>query len=218
MTEVRHCLIVEDHAHARRWLRTAVEAAFPGAEIREVDSVADALAAMDAALPDLALVDLRLPDGTGHTLIEALDARRQEQAAGTKIVVSTVMNDDETVFAALRQGADGYVLKEEEQDSLTDMLRGIHEDRPPLSAEIATRLLSHFKQAPGGDADDEHPLAPRERQILQLLAKGYTVAATAEMLGITYHTASSYVRDIYRKLNITSRAEATLEASRRGLV
>ena len=97
---------------------------------------------------------------------------------------------------------------------LVGMLQGIYENKPPLSPSIAMRLLSYFK----ADQDESDPLAPRERQILQLLAKGFTVSRVAEMLGITYNTAASYVRDIYRKLNVSSRAEATLEASKRGLV
>ena len=129
------------------------------------------------------------------------------------IVVSTVMNDDDSIFTAIKCGADGYILKEESREDLVDMLRGIQQNRPPLSPQIAVRLLGHFREKP-----QDGLLAPREAQVLQLLAKGFTVPKVAEMLGITYNTAAGYVKAIYTKLNINTRAEATLEASRRGLV
>ncbi|MCB1645369.1 MAG: response regulator transcription factor [Pseudomonadales bacterium] len=213
MSQLQDCLITEDHPQARAWLEKAVKQAFPEASVRTADSVKGALAELRQALPDLALVDLGLLDGSGQDVIRALEAARRQAGAEITIVVSTVMNDDESIFTAIRSGADGYILKEETLDTLVAMLQGIRQNKPPLSASIALRLLNFFRAEEGDD-----PLAPRERQVLQLLAKGFTVPRVAEMLGITYNTASSYVRDIYRKLNVTSRAEATLEASKRGLV
>lgn len=214
MDTVKHCLIVEDHAQARDWLNKVINQTFPMANCELAASVKEAKACIDKQLPDLALVDLGLPDGSGHSLIQLLDISRRNLKISSTIVVSTVMNDDESIFSAIRGGADGYILKEESMSELVEMLRGINENKPPLSPSIAQRLLNYFKS----DQSQEDPLAPRERQILQLLAKGFTVSRVAEMLGITYNTTASYVRDIYRKLNVTSRAEATLEASKRGLV
>ncbi len=207
------CLIVEDHKQARLWLTRAINQAFPEATCLTAQSLKEGKHLIDNKTPDLSLIDLGLPDGNGITLIRLLEANRKAFNIETTVVVSTVMNDDESIFGAIRAGADGYILKEETLAGLVNILQGIYENRPPLSPSIAMRLLDYFKSDP-----EEDPLAPRERQILQLLAKGFTVAKVAEMLGITYNTASSYVRDIYRKLNITSRAEATLAASKRGLV
>jgi len=213
MNEPMRCLVVEDHARARVWLRDALHRAFEGALVSEAASVAQGRAAIAVGLPDLALLDLGLPDGSGLTLVRELAEHRRRAAANITIVVATVLHDDDNVFAAIRAGADGYLLKEETRDELVSMLLGIREQRPPLSPSIARRLLKHFH----GEPDDDG-LAPRERQVLQLLAKGFTVQRVADMLGITYHTASGYVKDIYRKLDVNTRAEATLEASRRGLV
>ena len=99
------------------------------------------------------------------------------------------------------------------------MLAGIHAGLPPLSPSIARELLSVFQDEVAEDESTaETLLTQREREVLTLIAKGYTVARVAEMLGITRNTAAGYVKVIYRKLNISSRAEATLEATRQGLV
>ena len=214
MNQLKHCLIVEDHVQAQNWLKQAAKEAFPLAVITAVGSIKEAKAAIEENLPQVALVDLGLPDGSGVTVISLLEMHRSSFNKPITIIVSTVMNDDESIFSAIIAGANGYILKEETLSVLVSMLQGIYEDKPPLSPSIAVRLLDYFKS----ENTQEDPLAPRERQILQLLAKGYTVAKVAEMLGITYNTTSSYVRDIYRKLNVSSRAEATLEASKRGLV
>ena len=215
MDNPQHCLIVEDHAQAREWLKQALHKAFSlnVADVRAVATIAEGKRAIEQQVPDLALIDLGLPDGSGITLIRVLDEFRAMQGKSTTIIVSTVMNDDESIFTAIRSGADGYLLKEETLENLVGMLQGIREDKPPLSPAIAMRLLTHFRAKPEDDL-----LAPRERQVLQLLAKGFTVQRVADMLGITHNTASGYVKDIYRKLNVNSRAEATLEASKRGLV
>ena len=177
----QQCLIVEDHVQARIWLERAVRQAFHSVTCVLAGTVKDGKEALDAAIPDIALIDLGLPDGNGVTLISLLDAERKVRKTKTTIIVSTVMNDDESIFSAIRAGADGYILKEESQTNLVVLLRGIHENKPPLSAPIAMRLLDYFKS----DSLEGDPLAPRERQILQLLAKGFTVPKVAEMLGIT---------------------------------
>ena len=213
MKNPTHCLIVEDHVQARTWLQKALLQAFDTAPPALAGSVAEGISEIDRQLPDLALLDLGLPDGSGTTLIDLLNEKRTKLNVELTIIVSTVMNDDDSIFNAIRAGADGYILKEESLPNLVGMLQGIQEDKPPLSPSIALRLLTHFRAKPGEEA-----LAPREEQILQLLAKGFTVPKVAEMLEIKPNTAASYVKEIYRKLKINSRAEATLEASRRGLV
>lgn len=213
----RHALLVDDLAPARAWLRSALLDAFPEVVTHEAGSVAEAtavLAALDHA-PDLALIDLGLPDGSGLRIIESL----QRAQAPTLCVVSTVFDDDAHVFPALRAGAQGYVLKDLPTRALTGMLLGILDGQPPLSPSIARRLLRQFQ--PSAPTPAERPseaLTPRETEVLQLIAKGYTVQQTAAALGLSPHTSSGYVKDIYRKLSVNSRAEATLEAARRGLV
>lgn len=215
-------LLVEDLAHCRAWLLQALQSAFPGARIETADSVAGGLAALVSA-PALAVVDLGLPDGSGMKVIEALHKRLPD----CQVVVSTVFDDDAHLFGALRAGASGYVLKDEPVDALAQMLRGIVAGQPPLSASIARRLLRHFSmpssqltpQWPAPPApEDGESLTQRETDVLKLSAKGYSAPQIAELLSISRHTVSGYLKDVYRKLRISSRAEATLEAARRGYV
>lgn len=204
--------IVDDLPHCRAWLRSAAELAFPGIRIDEAESVASARP-MLLQPPDLAMIDLGLPDGSGTGLIEALT----RSGAATVCVVSTVFDDDAHLFPALRAGAQGYVLKDQPHQDLAELLRGIAAGQPPLSPSIARRLLRHFQPLPARESAND-PLTPRETEVLRLIAKGFTAQQVAATLSISPHTAAGYVKDIYRKLSVSSRAEATLEAARMGLV
>lgn len=204
-------LVVDDLPGARAWLAAALQEAFPGIEVQTAGSLREALACIDPP-PPLALIDLGLPDGAGTDLIEALRRR----GADTLCIVATVFDDDAHLFPALRAGAQGYVLKDQDRATLADMLRGIATGQPPLSSSIARRLLRHFQPMP--TAVDAVPLTPRETEVLRLTAKGLTLNEVATALGISRHTVSGYLKDIYRKLSVGTRAEAALEAARRGLV
>lgn len=205
-----HALLVDDLAPCRIWLRRALEQAFPDIAVREAGTLAAAMQALDPT-PPLALVDLGLPDGPGLRVIEALSRR-----GGCLIVVTTVFDDDAHLFPALRAGAGGYVLKDQTPEHLVEILRGISAGHPPLSPSIARRLLQHFGPVPV--ADDAAALTARESEVLQQVAKGFTVQEVADSLGLSRHTVAGYLKDIYRKLSVSSRAEATLEAARRGLI
>ena len=211
-SEFVRALVVDDLAQARQWMVVALQAAFPGIEVATAATLGEALGKIDPP-PSLALIDLGLPDGNGTQLIEALRAR----GADTLCIVSTVFDDDAHLFPALRAGAQGYVLKDRDRDALAGMLQGIVAGQPPLSPSIARRLLRHFQPIPVV-SEDEAPLTPRETEVLRLTAKGLTLQEVADVLGLSRHTVSGYLKDIYRKLSVGTRAEATLEAARRGLV
>ncbi|MEZ5544219.1 MAG: response regulator transcription factor [Lysobacteraceae bacterium] len=201
-------LVVDDLASSREWLAKALALAFPGIVVDQAASLAEA---GTVAPPPLALIDLGLPDGSGTELVERLCAQ-----AGTLCIIATVFDDDAHLFPALRAGAQGYVLKDQDVDSLAAMLQGIAAGQPPLSPSIARRLLRHF-QPPAQAAEEPH-LTPRETEVLRLTAKGMTLPEAAALLDISRHTVAGYLKEIYRKLRIGNRAEATLEAARRGLI
>jgi DNA-binding NarL/FixJ family response regulator len=217
-------LIVEDLDEPRQWLAELLPRALPGVRAVDcADSVAAARRCMAAHAYGLALVDWGLPDGHGGQLIEALVAARPDAV----VIVATIHDDDAHVFPALRAGATGYILKSQPAQVVVAQLRRIEQGEPALSPSIAARVLQHFRREPPaapaapsdpiGAAPAMH-LTDREVDVLRLIAKGYKSSEVAELLGLSSHTVTGYVRDIYRKLGISSRAEATLEAARRGLV
>lgn len=211
-------LILEDMPESQEMLREVAQAAFPGIRVRYEASVSGALKIINQFQFDLALIDLSLPDGDGRTVVEAMSLRLPD----CMIVVATIFDDDEHLFPALRSGAQGYLLKDQPPEQLVKQLRGISEGHPPLSPSIARRLLEHFhvaQQPPLCVADTECvQLSPREREVLVHLARGISIADIGVEMTISRHTVSDHVKNIYRKLNITSRAEAALQAKNMGLV
>ena len=214
--KVKCCLIVEDHVQAQTWLSEAVQAACPNSTCDVADSIDAARTLLSTNSFDLVLLDINLPDGNGLDLIGEL------VQAGMLVVISSVYEDDEHLFTALQRGATGYVLKDLAQEDLVRLLQQVISDgSPPLSPKIAQRVLSYFRSTTTDTttAPEQPPkLTPREEDVLTLLAKGYTIANAASLLGISPNTVDGYAKAIYRKLNISSRAEAALEAARFGLV
>lgn len=209
---LRRGLIVEDLPDSRAWLSDVLAEVFPGMEVRTAATLREARTEIARKAPDIALVDLNLPDGSGVSLIGEL----QRLSPDIVTIVATIYDDDQHVFPALRAGAHGYLLKEQSRETLARLLTGIVNGEPPLSPSIARRMLRFFSPQP--EPVDDAALSPREEEVLRLIAKGYTLSVVAELLGITRHTVAGYVKTLYRKLNVSSRAEATLEATRRGIV
>lgn len=204
---MQRVLIVEDIAEVFRALQSMLEVAFPGVAVAHAGTVADGRKAIAAGGHDLVLLDLGLPDGSGIDLV-------REFGGSTQIVITTIFDDDDHLFDALRAGANGYLLKDEPRDALIELLRGIGAGRPPLSASIARRIL-HFFRPP---SPTRTPLSPRETEVLTLIARGYTVRDVAGTLNMSYNTAAGHLKSIYHKLSVNSRAEAAMEAVRLGVV
>lgn len=210
-----HALLLEDLPEVAAWLSHLLRERFPGIQIHCAASLADARRILDSGLqPQLALLDLGLPDGDGTSLIRPLAQRYP----GCTIVISTLFGDDAHVFPALRAGAHGYLLKDQPEERLAAALEGILRGEPPLSPAIAQRLLRAFQPDAGDDAPGLEILTAREREVLILVSKGCRLPELVEKLQISRHTVSDHLKNIYRKLNVNSRAEATLEAARLGLV
>jgi DNA-binding NarL/FixJ family response regulator len=206
------CLVLEDMPDSQRWLALALRASFPEISIAATYSLQEARQWLLAhPAPELALIDLGLPDGSGIELIAELNRR----SPATVSIVASIYDDDQHLFPALRAGAQGYLLKDQRWQQIAELLKGIVEGRPPLSPAIARKLLGHFRPA---SLPTQPTLTQRETEVLSLIAKGITMAETAKVLGLSPHTVSGYVKEIYRKLNVASRAEAALTAQRMGLV
>jgi DNA-binding NarL/FixJ family response regulator len=210
-------LLLEDLPEIRAWLRTLIQQVFPNAEVSEAARVHDAMELVSAVKFDLALVDLGLPDGSGVDVVTKL---RDLQPEAQSVVV-TIHDDDEHLFPALQAGAFGYILKEQARELITEQLQRISQGEPPLSPSIARRVMAYFsaKSKPQEQANllPHVSLTDRESEVLLRVAKGYTLPEIGVQLGLSRHTIADYVKQIYRKLNVSSRAEAALEAQRLGL-
>jgi DNA-binding NarL/FixJ family response regulator len=212
-------LLLEDLPQIRAWLSSLVMQVFPDAQIAEAARVHDALGLVSAIKFDLALVDLGLPDGSGVDVVAALREHQPE----TQSVVVTIHDDDEHLFPALQAGAFGYILKEQARELIVEQLQRISQGEPPLSPSIARRVMAYFaaKSKPQPmSASSVVPLVSlteRETEVLLRVAKGYTLPEIGVQLTLSRHTIADYVKQIYRKLNVSSRAEAALEAQRMGL-
>ena len=225
-------LVVEDSPDSVVVLANALAKTFPGARLTLAGSIREFRAKLpELGTVELAVIDLGLPDGSGHEVIDVVRARW----AKAQILVYTLFDDDGNLFDALKKGANGYLLKYDPPARLTTALQTIMSGEPPLSPKIALRMLREFREgnriAPSDQptaeevlADEEEEarsdsmLTPRELETLTLTAKGLRLPDLAMHLGVTRSTAATYLKRIYRKLAVNSRAEATLEAARLGLV
>ena len=212
---MKNILLLEDLPEIRAWLKVLINQVFPDAQISESARVHDALGLVSALKFDLALVDLGLPDGSGVDVVASL---REHQPECQSVVV-TIHDDDEHLFPALQAGAFGYVLKEQARELIAEQLSRMSQGEPPLSPSIARRVIAYFaaQARPNANAIPRVQLTDRESEVLLRVAKGYTLPEIGVQLSLSRHTIADYVKQIYRKLNVSSRAEAALEAQRLGL-
>ena len=210
-----HILLLEDIPEIRAWLKVLVKQVFANAEITECSRVQDALVQVNTKRFTLALLDLGLPDGSGVDVIAALREKQPE----VQSVIVTIHDDDEHLFPALQAGAFGYLLKEQSRELLVEQLQRMSQGEPPLSPSIARKVIAYFtsKARPPAVLLHEVSLTDRETEVLLRVAKGFTLPEIGVRLGLSRHTIADYVKQIYRKLNVSSRAEAALEAQRLGL-
>ncbi len=239
MSSKPRCTLIVDHlAESRVAMARLLAQVQPALPVCEAGTLAQAESLMLSRSVELALIDFTLPDGSGLDALRLLHAAQPDARA----VIITLWDDDEHVFPALQAGAFGYVLKNRPEIELVAQLRRIRDGEPPLSSSVARRMLKHFAAVrelspdpsvpaapppglvpaqplrPGMVEEPEIALTERETEVLQRVGKGYTLPEIAQQLALSRHTVADYVKQIYRKLDISSRAEAALEAARRGLV
>jgi DNA-binding NarL/FixJ family response regulator len=207
-------LVLEDQTETREHLLAALAEAFPGVVATGAADLAEARSFLNGGAPDLALVDLALPDGRGVDFLRDLSER---SGGATRSVVVTIYADDAHLFDAIAAGAGGYLLKDMGREDLVRYLRRLEAGETPLSPAVARRMLDYFRK-PLPAVEPEAALTPRETEVLRLIGRGLRSGEAAKVMGVTELTVAGYVKAIYRKLNICSRAEAALEAQRRGLV
>lgn len=173
------------------------------------ETVADALASFDAKQPDLLLVDMQLPDGSGLALVRAATA------ANKPSLMLTVLADRKTALAAFEEGVHGYLLKDSEPDVILNGIRATLSGQSPISPAIANHLLQLVRRVPAASPDTPQP-TERETEILGMIARGLTYAEVAKAAEISIHTVGDHVKSIYRKLDVNSKNEAIHEARQLG--
>lgn len=207
--------IVEDDPVMQDKLIRAIAEAEDMLVVAVAANVTEGMGVIEAGGYDVMLCDLGLPDGSGITLI------REEAKLGrdTDILVITLFADHNKVLAAIRAGARGYLLKDEPIAECVAAVREIHRGGSPISPIIARELLSQIRLDPRRSAPPPvSPVSERELELLNLFSRGFSYAECADVLSISVNTVGSHVKNIYRKLEVNSRAEALFEASSQGLL
>lgn len=206
-------LIVDDHPIFRKGLR-ALLASRPELRLAgEATSGSEAVRLAAELQPDLILMDLHMPGGDGISAIRQIVAARPE----SRILVVTMLDDDESVFAAMRAGARGYVLKDTDDGELSQALLTVGNGGAIFSPAIAARMVRFFDQRPVPRQSLFPELSESERRVLELIAQGENNPAIAERLALSPKTVRNYISIIFSKLHVADRAQAIVKARDAGL-
>jgi DNA-binding NarL/FixJ family response regulator len=205
--------IVEDNRGLRASWERIINAApgyscvgaFPSAEL--------ALRQLPAVLPDVVLMDIHLPDLSGIECVRRL----RETLPQIRILMLTVYADSENIFRALQAGASGYLLKRTTPSELFEAIQQVLHGGAPMSGEVARKVIETFRQQPGPRSPGPNPeLTPREHEVLEQLAQGYSDKEIASRLKVSFDTVRSHLKHIYEKLHVRSRTEAAMKYAELG--
>jgi DNA-binding NarL/FixJ family response regulator len=196
-------VVVEDDSSIRSILKTWLEEADGFACVGVFPDVESALPRIPQVKPDVAIVDINLPGLSGIECVRQL----KPLIPATQFVMLTVYEDSNHIFDALSAGATGYLVKTTSRESLFAALREVHGGGSPMSGNIARKVVQHLQQ-PKPKTTQSDELSKRENEVLALLAQGYLYKEIADALGIRLDTVNTYIRRIYEKLHVHSRAQA----------
>jgi DNA-binding NarL/FixJ family response regulator len=195
--------IVEDDAPTREilaeWLAQAEGFQF----VSGFGSAEDSLEKLPRQKPDVVLMDIKLPGMNGVECVRQL----KPQLPQTQFVMHTVYEDSNNIFNALQAGATGYLLKQSAHDELLAALKYVHAGGSPMTSYIARRVAQCFPNPPA-QTEAEDNLSPREREVIGMLARGFLYKEIADSMNISIRTVDTYIRRIYEKLHVRSRAQA----------
>lgn len=212
-------MLVKDDVNFQNALITAIEQA-PDILLTSIASTrVQGLQMLDTTPIDVLLVDLGLPDGSGIDIIRAA----HEKLTTCNIMVSTVFGDELHVMQSLEAGASGYLLKDSEPARMVFEIRSLYQGGSPISPLIARQILTRFRQAkapliPAASAKHHATLSAREQEVLEYITRGFTAEEIATLLAVSRHTVLTFIRRIYTKLEVNSKAAAIYEARSQGLL
>jgi len=195
--------LVEDSDHVRESLATLIDGARGFRCVGAHRSAEAALKLIPSEQPDVVLMDIHLPRMSGIECVRKLKALEPDSL----VLMLTAYEDDDLIFQALKAGANGYLVKQTPPSEILTAIQEVHEGGAPMSSNIARKVIQSFHQAEPGESSTE-TLSPREREILDLVSKGYTNKEIADVLSIAFQTVHTHVRNIYTKLHVRSRTEA----------
>jgi DNA-binding NarL/FixJ family response regulator len=219
-TDPIRVLIVDDHALFRRGLEMVLAEEADIDLVGEASDGAEAVQKAGEALPDVVLMDIRMPRSSG---IEACRAMK-EIAPSTKIVMLTISDEEADLFEAIRAGASGYLLKDIPYDEVADVVRAVHGGQSLINPSMAAKLLAEFAALARREESEQVEQVPaprlteREIEVLKLVARGMNNRDIAKELFISENTVKNHVRNILEKLQIHSRMEAVMIAVRENLI
>ena len=215
MTKQIRVILADDHAVVRQGIRRFLEEDLAIEVVAEASDGAEAIRLVEEHHPDVAVLDIRMPEVTG---VEAT-RRIKDRFPDTRVLILTAYDDDPYVFALLEAGADGYVLKTAGADELIDAVRTVYRGESALSPEVASKVVQQATgRRPASAADQIESLTPREIDVLRLVADGMTNREVGRELGISHRTVQGHLASIYGKLDANSRTEAVTKALKRGWI
>ncbi|HET9647101.1 MAG TPA: response regulator transcription factor [Microlunatus sp.] len=201
--------LLDDHEIVRRGLRDLFEAEDDLEVVGDVGSAQEAIRITPALRPDVAILDARLPDGSGIDVCRAIRSKNPE----IKAIILTSYDDDEALFAAIMAGASGYVLKQVRSSDLVDTVRRVAAGQSLLDPAVTARVLERLR-APEPEVDELAALTEREREILALIAEGLTNRQIGQRLYLAEKTVKNYVSSLLAKLGLERRTQAAVLASK----
>ncbi len=213
MTDRIRVMIADDHAVVRQGLTTFLELQDDIEIVAQASDGDEAARAAERTKPDVALMDLVMPQVDG---IEAI-ARIAKASPSTRVIVLTSFADDERIFAAIRAGAAGYLMKDVSPQDLAKAVRMVHAGEPILHPSIARRLMDEVgRPSPDAMPPGEH-LTDRELDVIRLIARGRSNKEIAQELVLSEKTVKTHVSNILQKLHLSDRTQAALYAVRQGI-
>jgi DNA-binding NarL/FixJ family response regulator len=206
-------LVAEDHPLFRKGVSSLLSSVPEFEVVGEATSGKEAFARAAELQPDVVLMDLQMPGGNG------IEATREivHESPSIRVLVVTLFEDDDSVFMALRAGARGYVLKDADEEELVRAIRAVGRGEAIFSPAVAERVLAYFAGSPRAVPLAFPTLTDREREILNLIARGYPNPSIAKELSLSTKTVGNYVSNIFTKLQVADRAQAMIRAREAGL-
>lgn len=205
-----HIALVEDNSLTRETLKLLLSGEPSVLSVETYETGEELLADLEHTSPNVLLVDLDLPGMHGIELIQHVKYFTPQ----TEIMVYTIFEDRENVFAAIKAGASGYILKGSSPRELIESLQSLHQGGAPMSPKIARKIIREFQQA----EEEENPLSHKERNVVRCIELGLSYKEIAERLCISPHTVHTHIKNIYEKLQANGRRDALSRARKLGII